>query len=109
MRNSQDVSYWENRNMSLLNTNKDSRTILKLLMKRRNRGRRKCTRGAIGYPASTADSFIDQCDDTEIVNDINESMLFENKGTSSFQPYVKFRRAARAVRAILQVCRVCKE
>ena len=95
--------------MSLLNTNKDSRTILKLLMKRRERGKRKSTWEAIGYPVSTADRFVNECDNTEVVNDINDSTLFENKGTSSFQPYVKFRRAARAVKAILQVCRVCKE
>ena len=95
-------------NMSLLNTNKDSRTILKLLMKRRDRGKRKYKWEAMGYEASTTDSFVNECDDTE-VNEINESTLLESNETHSLQPYVKFRRAARAVKSILQVCRVCKE
>ena len=97
--------------MSLLNTNKDSRTILKLLMKRRDKGKRKYKWEAIGYEASTTDSFVNECDDTE-VNEISESgksTLLENNRTPSLQPYVKFRRAARAVKSILQVCRVCKE
>ena len=89
-------------------TNTDSRTILKILTRRRPKERKV-------YKWSHFDNLynnVDKADVSEVTDDTDEvgiGVLFRDSDSSYLQPYVKFRRAARAVKALVQVCRVCKE
>ena len=89
-------------------TDTDSRSTLKILMRRRAKERK-------GYKWSHFDNLnnnVDKSDISEVTDDTDDvgiGVLFRASDSSYLQPYVKFRRAARAVKALVQVCSVCKE